>query len=57
MIHSTQTPALTLLLPRDIGKPRLLPVETVLRESVFKAVFLVTDSYRLENFPVFHENE
>lgn len=52
MIQSSQIPDLTLFLPRDTGKPRLLPVETTLQENVFKFLFLVADSYGLENFPV-----
>ena len=36
----------------ETKKPQLLPLKTASQEDVFKALFLVTNCYRLKNCPV-----
>lgn len=36
----------------ETKKPQLLPLKTASQKDVFKALFLVTNCYRLENGPV-----
>lgn len=56
MIHSIQTPDLSLF-PRDGRKPVLLPIEMASQKDVFKALFLVNDSYGLKFSCFFHDNK